>query len=120
MPCLAQSLGGNNPLNVCPPGPFSVAHQVGTGATLECSPCAGCTVQATCTNETLTYYKDGACKTGALAMIADGTCKTVNGSVNGNYGSYMFTATVSDAGCTASAAVLDAGLMSQQTLCCTQ
>ena len=38
----------------CPPGPLSVAHQVGTGATFSCADCS-CSVGATCSG-TLTLY----------------------------------------------------------------
>ena len=121
IPCLvegAEADGGHvDGGTVCPPGPFSVAHQVGAGATVDCSPC-DCTVQATCTDQTMTYFLDGMCSGGPLPMVANGTCFRAVGG-NNTYGSYIFSATV-NATCTGSSTVAAVGLANEVTLCCTQ
>jgi len=121
IPCVVQEAeadGGHvDAGTVCPPGPFSVAHQVGDGATVDCSAC-DCTVQTTCTNQTMTYFRDSMCSYGALPMPADGTCFRAAGGSN-TYGSYVFSATAS-ATCTGNSTVAAVALANEMTLCCTQ
>jgi hypothetical protein len=116
--CLSYA-DGDNSMKECPAGPFSHQYVVGTGPSLTCSPCT-CSVMATCQNETVTYYRDGACTSGPLAMVANGTCDR-GGGVDNAYGSYTFSATVSAAACTSGPSkLLDYGLANEQILCCTQ
>jgi hypothetical protein len=103
----------------CPPGlGLDVAHVVGDSVTFSCSTC-GCTVQTTCTNQTVTYYTDGNCMNGALPMVADGSCNNM-GANGGTYGSYKYTATTNDSCTPGTSTASNLALTNVHTICCAQ
>jgi hypothetical protein len=114
--CLALAAGQADGGSACPPGPFHVPREVGTGALLDCSPCV-CTYHVTCTNPIVTFYRDSYCTTTPYSIPANGTC--VQAKAPGNYASYVLSATTNPS-CTGSSTVVDAGLTQSQTLCCTR
>ena len=102
----------------CPPGPLSVAHQVGTGATFSCADCS-CSVGATCSG-TLTLYPDTSCKGGGYA-ISTGVCVGISSSTT--YHAYQYTAGApTNVACQAGAAgpAQNLSLAAAQTICCAQ
>jgi hypothetical protein len=107
----------------CPAGPFTLDYGVvGSGATFSCSGSCGCSVEATCTNGTVTYFRDGACTAGSpLVMPANGTCNGANGG-GATFGSYTYSATVSGVTCQVmgTPATTGMGLADEETICCMQ
>jgi hypothetical protein len=102
----------------CPPGPLSVAHQVGTGATFSCADCS-CSVSASCSG-TLTLYTDTSCTRGPYA-ISTGVCVGVSSSAT--FRAYAYTAGApTNIACQASpaGAPQNLALTEPQTICCAQ
>jgi hypothetical protein len=117
--CLSQA--GNA---ACPAGPFGVAYHVGTGAVPTCATACACTVNATCTNKTVTYYADSSCQsTTTLPVAANGVCQVASTSMGPgtSYGSYMYSATANaTCGVSGNPGVSAVGLANQETICCAQ
>jgi hypothetical protein len=112
----------------CPPGPLSVPHQVGTGATITCADSCTCAATATCLNPEVTYYVNGEtgrsmpCTGGTtFVMAATGACASGNGG-DVIYYSYRYSATVTNPTCTPTGApaATVTGLASPQTICCAE
>ncbi len=107
----------------CPGGPFTLDYGVvGSGASFSCSGSCGCSVEASCTSGTVTYFRDGACTAGpTLVMPANGTCNGANGG-GATFGSYVYSATVSGVTCqvTGTPTTSGMGLAGEETICCTQ
>jgi hypothetical protein len=104
----------------CPATSFTVAYHVGTGASLSCSGTCGCAVGATCTNGTVTYYRDTECTNPmTFVMAANGACNPANGGGN-TFGSYVYSATVEGVTCSVSGTptAIDVGLTGEETICC--
>jgi hypothetical protein len=100
----------------CPPGSLSVAHQVGTSASLSCADCS-CAVTASCSG-TLTLYTDTTCTTGPYAISTD-VCVGISSAAT--YKAYEYTgAAAKDVGCQAGtpAAAQSIALADEQTVCC--
>jgi hypothetical protein len=102
----------------CPPGPLSVAHQVGTSASFSCADCS-CSVTASCSG-TLTLYTDTGCTRGAYG-ISTGVCVGISSAAT--YKAYEYTAGApTNVACQAGAAgpAQNLALTSPQTVCCAQ
>ncbi len=102
----------------CPPGPLSVAHKVGTSASVSCADCA-CVVSGTCSG-TLTLYTDTACKKAPYAISTD-VCVSVSSAAT--YKAYQYTGgKTKTVTCEAAApgAAQNVALAGEQTVCCAQ
>jgi hypothetical protein len=99
--------------------PFTVLHDLGSGADYTCGAC-GCTTSTTSKCDgTMTYYTDNTCSSGAKTFDADGTSCASAGT--GMYGGYIFTG-VLGAGTTSCSATAGAPanvtLANELTVCC--
>jgi len=100
----------------CPPGPYSVAHAVGSSGSFACADC-GCTITSTCSG-TLTLYSDAKCQKGAYP-IATGVCVGVSSSATFEayeYKSDPPTKVSCQAG--APAPAQNVALVGPETVCC--
>jgi hypothetical protein len=114
MECIEQ--GGTQ---TCPPGlGLDVAHVVGDNVTFACSAC-GCTLSSSCSNQTVTYFTDGACKNNPLAAPADGVCHN-QGGTGATYASYQYSASVNASCSTGTSTASNLALTNVHTICCAQ
>jgi hypothetical protein len=81
----------------CPSG-WDAKTVVGTGADLTCSSCT-CQATANCTNGRITFYSNTGCGTQLAAFDVNDVCQSTGGG--GAIRSFRYSATVSNARCTA-------------------
>jgi hypothetical protein len=99
----------------CPPGPYTVAHEVGSSGSFSCADCA-CKITSTCSG-TLTLYTDTNCQKGAYP-IATGVCVDASGS--GTFEAYEYKASPpTKVSCQAGApGAGNIALVDPETVCC--
>jgi hypothetical protein len=103
----------------CPPGPLSVAHDVGSSASFTCADCACSIISGTCSG-TLTLYTDTGCKSGGYPIATD-VCVAV--SSRSSFKAYQYAgAAPTGVTCQAGApgAAQNVALTGEQTICCAQ
>jgi hypothetical protein len=101
--------------DTCPSG-WNAETTVGDATTLSCSTC-GCNASASCTGGDVQFYSDNACSTALVSLAVNGSCVTTSGG--GQVKSYKYSATVTNAQCTATGSdTATTGLTAQHTICC--
>jgi hypothetical protein len=116
--CIAQ--GGNHNCPGGAGGSFTVQHVVGTGVTLSCSGCGGCTVNGTCSGGTMQLFTDKKCTAGELDIPVDDKCHQTNAQSD-TYGSYKYVANApTGVACQAQGTSTAQGvsLDAEETICC--
>jgi len=106
--CIAQD--GDT---TCPSG-WGTRTLVGTGTDLTCTAC-DCTVTATCTGGTISFFTDASCNDLLIALDVNDSCQdTPGGAIRG----YRYTATLNPT-CTADGPnTASVELMGPRTVCC--
>jgi hypothetical protein len=100
------------------PMTFPVKSLIGASASIECTACAACKLQATCTG-TLSLYTDYQCMAGKTDYPVDGSCNK-NPSQNTNFFAFGFQGSLGKTDCSGPAPTSTgtAKLQQPQTLCC--
>lgn len=109
------------PGNVSCPPTYPTKTLVGTGDSLQCSACSGCSISGGACGGDFTLYTGTLCAAGAASFPADGSCNPPPaGSTGVDYQSYTYDGVLSklDTCLATGTSFATVGLTGQSTICC--
>ena len=99
----------------CPSG-WDTRTVIGDSADLSCTACT-CEASASCTGGSISFFSDGACNTLLVTFDVNDSCQATNDP--GPIGGFMYSASVTDAACTADGPkTASVTLTAARTVCC--